>query len=238
MDMQSNSFNSRLFKNLPSIIVRVVLPTTIFLIATQIIVKIQGIPFYVLVVDPNEIAKLPPYTGMISMLGILFWCASVATSIFSSFLLQKKGGLKSRKWAKFLLFSACITLVILLDDLFQIHEYYYHPFIDLRNFTNPSPVKNFFELIFFTMYAIAISIYLWKFKSLFKKTNYPILLLSLLFFAISVFVDVATPEKMFLHSTIEEGSKFLGIVTWFSYFVDCCYEQVQYLIVNRSSEFT
>ncbi|MBW4689112.1 MAG: hypothetical protein KME40_29480 [Komarekiella atlantica HA4396-MV6] len=218
--------------------VRVVLPTTIFLIVTQIIVKIQGIPFYILVVDPNEMGKLPPYTGMISMLGILFWCASAATSIFSSFLLQKKGGLKSKKWSKFLLFSGCITLVILLDDLFQIHEYYYRSFIDLSTFTNPSPIKNLFESIFFGMYAIIILVYLFKFKSLFQKTNYTILLLSLFFFVISTIVDVATPEKMFLHSTIEEGSKFLGIVTWFSYFIDCCYEQVQHLIVNKNSEFT
>ncbi|WP_194004996.1 hypothetical protein [aff. Roholtiella sp. LEGE 12411] len=237
--MQSDSLNTKLFKNLPSIIVKVVLPTIIFLIVTQIIVKIQGIPFYQLVVDPNEIAKLPPYTGMISMLGILFWCASAATSIFSSFLIQKKGGLKSKKWSRFLLFSGCITLVILFDDLFQIHEYYFRPFVDLSTFQNPSPIKNLFEAIFFAMYAIAIFIYLFKFKSLFKKTNYNILILSLLFFVVSTIVDIATPEKMFLHSTLEEGFKFLGIVTWFSYFIDCCYEQILFFVINNKNlDFT
>ncbi|MBW4646008.1 MAG: hypothetical protein KME23_23955 [Goleter apudmare HA4340-LM2] len=237
--MQSNLSISpifRLFKSLRTTILRVVLPSSLFLILIQVVCKIKGIPFAQLVIDANAAAQLPAYTGMISMLGIFFWCTSAAISIFISYVMKKIRGLESRKWSRFLLFSGCITLMLVFDDLFQIHEYYYYPFIDLNAVENPVFVRNFWESVFFSIYIVLILIYLFKFKSLFKKTNYSILFLSLLFFAISIIVDVGTPDEMFLHNTIEEGSKFLGIVVWFSYFLDCSYQQIQKLIFNINSD--
>ncbi|MBC1268346.1 MULTISPECIES: hypothetical protein [Nostocaceae] len=227
MAKQGDMANLGLFKNMRLLIVTVVLPATVFLLLMQIIFKLNGIPFYTLVADPNEIGKLPPYAGMISMLGILFWCASAAISIFTASFLSKNKLVRSKKWSNFLLLSGFLTLFILLDDLFQIHEYYFHPFVDLKTWENPRRVQNFFETVFFIIYMILIGMYLYRFKSIFKITNYNILLLALSFFAISTIVDIATPESMFLHYTIEEGLKFLGIVTWFSYFMDCSYQQLK-----------
>ncbi|OKH46952.1 hypothetical protein NIES2101_24375 [Calothrix sp. HK-06] len=166
------------------------------------------------------------------MIGILFWCASAVICLFTSYVLTKHKELQTRKWSKFLLYSGCITLIMLFDDLFQIHEYYYQPFIDLSTVKNARFFINLFELLFFVIYFVLISIYILKFKALFKKTNYPIFSLTILFFALSILVDIGTPETMVLHTSIEEGSKFLGIVTWFTYFLDCCYEQIQRLITN------
>ncbi|RUT09700.1 hypothetical protein DSM106972_001950 [Dulcicalothrix desertica PCC 7102] len=233
MNIKSNPNNFRLFKNLSSVIFKVVFPTTVFFIAVLLISRLQGISTNILVGDPNEIAGLPPYAGMISMLGVLFWCASAVICIFTSYILTKNDGLQTRKWSRFLLFSGCITVLMLLDDLFQIHEYYYHPFINLSAFKNSRFVINLFESLFFSIYIVLISIYLLKFKNLFKNTNYPIVIMAILFFVLSVLVDVGTPETMVLHTSIEDGSKLLGIVTWFSYFLDCCYEQIQKLLSNN-----
>ncbi|MBD2167915.1 hypothetical protein H6G04_26355 [Calothrix membranacea FACHB-236] len=234
MKLQTNIRDFKLFKSLQFFILKVVLPSIIFLIVIGALFKTKGIPFRHLVIDPNAFKGIPPYIGMISTLGILFWCASSAISLFVAYILFKNDKLKAEKWAKFLFFSGWITMFLFLDDLFQIHEYYYRPFINFIHIDNSRFIANLFESLFFLGYAIIIISYIYKFKMLFKKTNYAILGLSLISFLVSVLVDIVTPESMPLHFFLEEGSKFLGIVIWCCYFLDCCYQQIQKNISNKN----
>jgi hypothetical protein len=234
MKLHAKSSDFKSFKNLPLFIFKVVLPSIIFLIVVKSLFGLKGVPFSSLVVDPNAFKNVPPYIGMISMLGILLWCASSAISLFVACILPKNNQLKAQKWAQFLLFSGCLTMLLVLDDLFQIHEYYYRIFIDLALVENPKIIANIFEGLFFIVYAILILVFLYRFKLLLKKTNYKIFLLSLLFFAISIVVDLLIPDSMPLSYFLEEGSKFVGIVIWFGYFFDCCYQLVQKFFLNQN----
>jgi hypothetical protein len=234
MKLQAKSSDFRLFKNLPSFILKAVLSSILFLIFMRTLFSLKGVPFSYLVSDPNAFSGMPPYIGMITLIGILIWCASGAISIFVAWILPKDNQTKSINWSQFLFFSGCITMFLVFDDLFQIHEYYYLPFIDLDSFENPRPIQLFFQGSFFLMYVILISIHFYRFRMVVKKSNYNILNLSILFFGVSIILDIATSESMPFYYFLEEGSKFTGIVIWFSYFLDCCYQQIQKFVFNKN----
>lgn len=220
------------FLQVPSnIIKKVVLPAAIFLLLIQFIAFTQKIPFYHFVADINELPGLPPYVGMVSTIGILFWCATAVICLFTAYTL-KKCGYRDRKGINYLLFFGYFNLLILSDDLFQIHEHYFLLFINLNLFDNPRIIQDFFEAIFFLIYVILLATCLLRFNSFLRKTQYPILILSILFFAFSTVADLLTPATMRFHFLLEEGAKFIGIVTWFSYFANCAYQEIRQMNAN------
>ena len=67
--------------------------------------------------DPIAILGGHPFIGVMSNIGILFWSATAAICIFAS-----KIYLDKTEFSTFLFFSGLLTLLLLFDDLFQLHE--------------------------------------------------------------------------------------------------------------------
>ncbi|AFZ36730.1 hypothetical protein Sta7437_3223 [Stanieria cyanosphaera PCC 7437] len=162
-----------------------------------------------LVRDIFSVVELPSYTSIVSNLGILFWCSAFTVCwfsylLFKNYLSQKKRG--------FLLYSSAISLFLLLDDFFLLHERFYSSHFHLP------------EKLLFCIYVIIFINYLFQFRSVIVKTQYSILLLAMFFFAISFSLDLIE-ERLFpppqlgpdLFFLIEDGSKFLGIIGWCLY---------------------
>ena len=80
----------------------------------------KGIPIGKLTRDPLDLARLPFYTGFLSQIGIFLWSASAAVCFFSATVLSRHED--HQKLKQFLVVSALLTLLLGLDDAFQLHE--------------------------------------------------------------------------------------------------------------------
>lgn len=162
-----------------------------------------------LVRDIFTVADLPSYISIISNLGILFWCSALTICWFSylafrPYLTQKK--------QNFLIYSGTISLFLLFDDFFLLHERFYTSHFHLP------------EKILFCLYLIIFINYLIRFRSVIFQTQSSILLLAIAFFSISFSLDIIE-ERLFtppqlgpdLFFLVEDGSKFLGIISWCLY---------------------
>ena len=172
---------------------------------------IKGIPLDSLTKDPTALMNAPFYLGAFSNIGIMFWSGSVALCAFGAYRLSY---LESRKFQfYFLVASGLVSLMLGIDDLFQVHEY-----VCPHYFSIP---KN---AVFLT-YANLILIYLFFFRKLIFDTDYIILSLAFIFMglaAISKIAHLPIPNDTFL----EDSLKLFGIVSWFAYYFRTCNELI------------
>ena len=69
--------------------------------------------------DVTAIANIHPLSGVLSNLGVLLWCTAAAVCGFASFFLRHA---QPRSPSRFLLSSSLLSVYLMLDDLFQLHE--------------------------------------------------------------------------------------------------------------------
>jgi hypothetical protein len=192
----------------------------IFLVTIFWIAKVQNIPMYVLVADPAEIAQKPPYMGLLSQIGILIWSGTLCVCWFTASLLGKnKIRTNQISWSEFLWSSGGVTLYLLLDDWLQIHEY--TPVI-LGLAKAPSGVPRFLqnsiEFFVFILYFVIFAAYLWRYKGKIMQSNILPILVALGFMGLSTLIDILPHDNLRSHDLLEEGSKLIGILSWFNYF--------------------
>jgi len=162
----------------------------------------KGIPLAVLTRDPAAVKGLPFYTGILSNIGIVLWSAATALCLFSAWLVTARR--TASPLGRFLYASGLFTMFLLWDDLLQLHEYVL-------------PRLGISEHLVYGAYASMALLYLFGFGRIILATEYPLLGLALIFFGLSVTVDVFYPPSA--HQYLwEDGAKFIGIVTWLLYF--------------------
>ena len=180
------------------------------LFTVVVISSLYEIPVAHFTRDPLATLHGHPFTGVISNIGILFWCSTFAVCLFSSAILYKK---KTKEVAVFLLYSSLLTLLLLLDDLFMLHE----KIIPRTLHVSQKSV--------YLGYLILTAIYFIKFFRLILRNEYTILFIACGFFALSVICDVFLPQKG-MEYLVEDGFKLFGIVSWFIFFMRTCFSQV------------
>jgi hypothetical protein len=166
------------------------------------------IPVENLTRDPLAITKSPFYWGAISYIGILFWCAAVAICLFSFRLLTEIG--RNKEFHQFFLFSGYLTSIVLLDDLFLLHEEAFPNYLNVP------------EKLVFVGYGMIISLYFVKFRKIILKTEFLFLILAFCFLGLSVIIDLLPIATRLLSNQgeflLEDGFKLMGIISWFTYF--------------------
>jgi hypothetical protein len=148
----------------------VYVPPTIFLLALTLQ---RDVPAHDLMADTASIANVPTYTGLVSNLGIILWGATVTICVFTIALLWRQS-----HWIRFFASSAGLTLLLLLDDKFMIHD-------------RILPQNNIPEVLYVGFYGavcLAYTAAVWRF---FQQTDYLLLLLAVVLLSFSVAVDVA-----------------------------------------------
>lgn len=164
-----------------------------------------GIPLNLLMRDILATTGGKLYTGIISNLGALIWTASASVTLFAYFMLRRRiEGSKSF----FLIFSSFFTLLLLFDDFFMLHE-----FIENHNV--------FPVVLLFAFYGVVAIIYLWENQKIILQSNFILLFLALSFFALSILMDfdllISSDDNIIY--LIEDGAKFLGIISWATYHI-------------------
>ncbi len=191
---------------------------SLFILVAILLVSITtGTPVANYTRDPAAIHKVSPFLGILSNLGILLWCATVTVCI-TSFSLFKR--YKSQEDNLFILYSAIISALLLLDDLFMIHDYV-------------APIIfNFSEKYIYIFYFFAISGYLLRFRPVILKKNFSILALAIGTLGFSIFIDIFTPNRG-IQYLIEDGVKFIGIAIWLFFFIRILHEDAVNLIQGK-----
>jgi hypothetical protein len=163
--------------------------------------------------DTSDTANVSPLTGLLSNLGIFLWSATAAICFFSAFTLR---ALDSRGKFYFLICSAALSTYLLLDDTFLIHEELF-PGVTGRS-----------EKILFMMLGLSAIAYLVVFRNLILRTKFSILIAAFSLFGFSLFLDLIPGPWSYWSQDwqycLEEGAKWLGIVSWCSYYVITAFE--------------
>ncbi|MBE7381057.1 MAG: hypothetical protein F6J95_006575 [Leptolyngbya sp. SIO1E4] len=174
--------------------------------------------------DPVAVLRGHQFTGLVSNVGILLWAAAVSICFFSHVLYTQSR--RSAFLARFFLWFGFLTLVLLLDDLFLLHE-------------ESSDVR-IPKIILFPFYGSYLILCMRNFWRLLSKRESILFWLSLIFFGVSVGIDsvvdagvVSLPSNS--TTFVEDAFKFIGIVSWAGFLVNI---SVQTLVtsLNKSSE--
>jgi hypothetical protein len=150
--------------------------------------------------DMAAVAHVHPLIGVVSNVGILLWCATAVICLFSCSLLRQQG---HHAEARFLLWAGLMTIVLLVDDFFMIHEYI-------------APVHfHVNEKVVLASYVCAAGAYLLSHRRLILAANYQLLVAAMVLFTASMLVDIADGHGWL--NLAEDGFKVLGIVSWLGY---------------------
>ncbi|GJM34744.1 MAG: hypothetical protein DHS20C18_37450 [Saprospiraceae bacterium] len=158
--------------------------------------------------DPAFIADLNPFFGFISNVGVLCWCAAVVVCLLGGQVLYKhKNG---QRLALFFLYFGLFTCLLMLDDLFLFHEVVFPGYLFIG------------EKITIAGYGILLIGGLFYFKDVVMATDFTFLILAIVMFGTSVFIDILQdPIEAIVgpwRILLEDGFKFLGIFAWLAYF--------------------
>lgn len=208
--MNIKSEISRQFQSLRSVFIFLQIPAGIILFLLLFLKLKFDIDTEDLTRDVNALAGLPPYAGIVSNLGVLFWCASATVSLFAG-LIGKRKGLSIES---FLIYSGILSVVLMLDDLFLLHEEVFP-----ENLHIP-------EKLVFAIYGILAVAIFFQHRKIILSTNYLILLTCTMFLGLSVFVDVFFNDFRG-EDLVEDGAKIIGIMTWFGYYATLGYETIK-----------
>ncbi|WP_298894187.1 hypothetical protein [uncultured Psychroserpens sp.] len=168
--------------------------------------------------DPAVIAQLPAYIGMLSQFGIFLWAATAAICVFCSQLV------KNKRLKAFVISSALISMLLGFDDVFMLHE-------------SVLPSLGIPQKIVYLSYLVIISVYALTFFKVLLRTDYLLLLCAFFWFGASLFVDNFFYESSpYITKLLEDGAKFIGIVSWLFYFARTC-RQIFQSQTLKSSRF-
>lgn len=165
--------------------------------AAVVVAEVAGIPFVVFTRDVFSTAEVPVYTGLLSNVGILLWAAGVAICLF-----VRVAGSRADAGG-FLLVSALLTAVLLVDDLFMLHEWVIPRVLGIP------------EEAVLTGYAAAAIAYAAAYRARIRERAPLVFTGAIALLAGSVFLDLLeSPPAPMWHVLSEEGLKLLGIGTW------------------------
>jgi hypothetical protein len=182
-------------------LLKLYVPTVALLIVVAIAALHPKIVLASLTRDMAAIAHVHPLTGVVSNVGILLWCAAAAICLFSCNLLRQRGADQA---ASFLWWSGLITVGLLVDDFFMFHEYLAPVYLGVN------------EKVVLASYVCITAFYLVRHRRLILEADYRLLVTALVLFASSVLVDQI--DRGGWWNLAEDGSKLLGIASWFGYF--------------------
>jgi hypothetical protein len=164
--------------------------------------------------DVASIAGINPMSGFVSNLGMLLWCASASVCVFAAVVLWKE---EPTRTSRFLLWSAVLSTYLLLDDLFMFHDYLAERYLGLS------------EVVVFAALGVAVIAYVYAFRRDISRTHFGMLTLAVSFLVASVFLDHFVVDRFPAGYGLyfaEDGTKWLGIAAWCSYFVRTAFEAV------------
>jgi hypothetical protein len=149
--------------------------------------------------DPAELADVPIYYGLLSNFGMLVWAAGAFISLFSSFHVE---GAKLRSLLRW---AGILTLILLSDDFFLIHDEVFPKVLGLPE-----------ELVYAFYLATFPVFFVYHLNVILSKTEFGILSLGLFLMGMSVLIDM---DLLPGGTDVEDSFKIFGIVAYSYYWI-------------------
>lgn len=164
------------------------------------------VPVADLLNDPATVAGVMWYAGLISNLGAIGWTVAVAAAAGAAFVARVGG--RPRSTISFLRGGALVGTMLLVDDLFQVHQRLLPRAVGLSK-----PMVLLIELVLAGGWAVSSYFEI-------KRTRWHLLVMAGGAFVVSLVVDqLITGPETGVRILVEDGAKFLGVLAWALYFV-------------------
>lgn len=170
--------------------------------------------------DVTSLGKMPIYYGALSQVGLLLWSATTTICFFTYFYLKSYAPHRSES-LRFLLYFGILTLYLLLDDTFLLHEEFFSDYLNIPE-----------KVILVLLMGFTVGFAYFNFKEILQN-ELGLFALAGLLFGSSLFLDVIADrifDDFFLFEKIEhlleDGAKMAGIVTWAVYFSRYSFRQI------------
>lgn len=157
-----------------------------------------GIPFEKMTGDPAYHRGYHPLTGFLSYIGILLWCTTSAVTLFTASVLYRREG--NTVACVYLTYAGVLTGILMVDDLFMLHDFLIG------------------HLPMYTLYVLLTGYFFYKYFHRIRQDTFLLLLAAVGCLAVSVAMDMILPNEG-LEYFLEDGFKFLGILSWALFFV-------------------
>jgi hypothetical protein len=182
------------------ILLFVLFATIIIIIGVYLVSVIKKVPPGFMTTDPLETAEYPWYTGFLSNLGAILWSVSIGCAFSSAFIITN-----NRQVAPFLIATGTISIVLVLDDMFRLHDSF---------FPSRLHIPEYFTIF---IYSLLVVIYLFSFhRVILSDISFLIFAGALLFFGASRIFAMVTPYSS-IETFIKDSLKFMGIALWLTY---------------------
>lgn len=160
-----------------------------------------GIPIAELTRDPLGNTEHPWYKGLVSNLGVIVLAGTAGVALFA----RAVGGAapRARASAGFILAGGLVTIVLLLDDLYMLHETVFPEHIGIP------------ENAVYATYAAMLAGFTVAFRDRIRAEDPLLLAGALAGLACSVLLDlIASVVSVPAYYVLEDGGKFFGILCW------------------------
>ena len=163
------------------------------------------------------------YLGLFSNLGVVLWTAAAAICLFAA---SELSGVPNKEGRRFLLYAGLFTLLLMLDDLFMLHE-------------------NYADDVVYILYGMGLLYYVIRFFRLILRLDVVLFALTIPLFGNAVLLDLApwrllpgqgieVPQAIAssplerdelrhfgreLRYLLEDGCKFVGICCWTAFHI-------------------
>lgn len=194
-------------------------PVLAVLVALVVLEPYTGAPLANIIRDTVQVVGVPEHVGALSNVGALLWCTAAVVCFFGSAVLRRAGAAT----AKLLFWSGVLTTLLLIDDLFLIHDGIIARELHIG------------DKKAYAFYLLSVAVYLYAFGRALLAREPQLLVLAFALFGVSIVTDLLWPEPRTLRYLLEDGSKLLGIVTWATMFVRIAYAELS-SVVQRPAQ--
>lgn len=151
--------------------------------------------------DPTAVLSSDPTIGVVSNVGVVAWVVSVTACLMAAVILRRRGRAAAEQG--FLLSAGLLTVVLLIDDLFLVHDLLLPVVLGVP------------EILTFGIYLAIAVIHFGRHWRTMLGTPWSVLALALVAFGLSLGLDVALAETEALVPRVaEDASKYVGIALW------------------------
>lgn len=163
----------------------------------------MDLPVSAFTFDPASIAGFSPFYGVLSTLGVLGWATATTVGLFCAGVLRATGRTDSP--AAFFFTGGLFSLLLLLDDLFLLHEHVGPVHLGIP------------QNAILALYVVAAVGWTFRFRRTLRHEAPWLFLTAGGFFAMSIAVDLIPGGHDDAFQLLEDGTKWLGIVAWALY---------------------
>lgn len=168
------------------------------LLVVFLILRATGVDPRLAATDPDDIAKAPAFYGGMALFGFGVWGAGAGAAFVGA--IAARGGPDPYGMSRMLVQAGLITTFLAIDDMYQLHE-------------NGFQYLHIPQKVVILAYVVIVVVWAWANRVAIRATEFPIAVVGLGFFALSVLLDqevLGISRGPFF----EDTPKIIGICLW------------------------